>query len=416
PFEGAPQYITLYASYRQPFPDQHPYGGGNDPLALNYGAIFPSGTASVRTRPVPFSYDARRILIGNGMAQPGQMNSPQFRRAAPRRVGPRVVRLQQIATGGNSVPRRGGQPSVRFSESSTQAVIRAVYAQVLGNSGYAGERNTVEEIKLENGDINLREFVRQVARSNAFRRRYWSGLYICKAIEVMHRRLLGRPTLGRWEIDAYFDTAARRGFYGVVEAMVGSKEYDQCFGDDTVPYERFLTPADRNARRIPALTGLIDPATVPDLRPSARPDVAPPQGLRTSGDLTPRNLAPRRVVRGSFQAKISGGAAPAMAIPSAGPTSVRQLPPPVRRWAPGPASRGVAAPMVAPRPGAPAPTTAFAPSAAPGWQARLSSGVSSAKAELPQAAMQRALKPGSLQGFAKRRGLRPALQLPANPS
>ncbi|MFM7237873.1 MAG: phycobilisome rod-core linker polypeptide, partial [Cyanobium sp.] len=47
PFEGAPQYVTLYASYRQPYADQHPYGGGNDPLGLNYGAIFPSGTANV---------------------------------------------------------------------------------------------------------------------------------------------------------------------------------------------------------------------------------------------------------------------------------------------------------------------------------------------------------------------------------
>jgi phycobilisome core-membrane linker protein len=149
PFEGAPQYITLYASYRQPFPDQHPYGGGNDPLALNYGAIFPSGTASVATRAASFGYDTRRILIGNGLSQPGQMNSVQFRKASPRRVGPKVVRLQQISTGGNSVPRRGGQPSIRGTEASTQAVIRAVYAQILGNAGYAGERNTVEEIKLE---------------------------------------------------------------------------------------------------------------------------------------------------------------------------------------------------------------------------------------------------------------------------
>ena len=130
-----------------------PYGGGNDPLGLNYGAIFPSGTASVATRAVPFGYDTRRILIGNGINQPGPMNSAQFRKASPRRVGPKVLRLQQIASGGNSVPRRGGQPSIRNTEASTQAVIRGVYNQVLGNTGYAGERNTVEEIKLENGDI-----------------------------------------------------------------------------------------------------------------------------------------------------------------------------------------------------------------------------------------------------------------------
>ncbi|MBM5825458.1 MAG: cell wall anchor protein, partial [Cyanobacteria bacterium M_surface_10_m2_119] len=271
PFEGAPQYVTLYAAYRQPFADQHPYGGGNDPLALAYGAIFPSGTANVATRPAPLGYDTRRILIGNGMEQPGQMDSPGFRRATPRRVGPKVVRLQQIATGGNSIPRRGGQPSVRGTESSTQAVINAVYVQVLGNAGYAGERNTVEENKLENGDISLREFVRQVARSAAFRRRYWSGLYITKAIEVMHRRLIGRPTFGRWEIDSYFDTAARKGFYGVVDKMINSREYNDCFGEDTVPYERFITAGDRNARRVPGLNRPFNPDAYPDLTPARRP-------------------------------------------------------------------------------------------------------------------------------------------------
>jgi len=334
PFEGAPQYVTLYASYRQPFADQHPYGGGNDPLALNYGAIFPSGTASVATRPAPYGYDSRRILIGNGLRQPGQMDSAQFRQASPRRVGPRVVRLQQIATGGSSVPRRGGQPNLRGTEASTQAVINAVYVQILGTAGYAGERIKVEEIKLENGDISLREFVRQVARSKAFRRRYWSGLYITKAIEVMHRRILGRPSFGRWEMDAYFDTAARSGFYGVIDRMLNSREYNDCFGEDTVPYERFITAGDRNARRVPGLNRPFNATDYADLSPGKRPDVAAPQTLRTSGDLVARNLPGRRqVVVGSWKAQISGGESAASKTPSTmGPGSIRQLPTPSRRW------------------------------------------------------------------------------------
>jgi phycobilisome core-membrane linker protein len=334
PFEGAPQYITLYASYRQPLPDQHPYGGGNDPLGLNYGAIFPSGTASVATRAVPFGYDTRRILIGNGMNQPGPMNSVQFRKALPRRVGPKVLRLQQIATGGSSVPGRGGQPSIRGTESSTQAVIRGVYNQILGNTGYAGERNTVEEIKLENGNISLREFVRQVARSNAFRRRYWSGLYICKAIEVIHRRLLGRPTFGRWEIDNYFGIAARNGFYGLIDAIINSKEYNETFGEDTVPYERFITPSDLNTRRVPALRRPFQAGAYADLTPVKRPDVAPAQQLRTiSGDTVARNLPVPAMIRGGWSAQISGGEVFTRATSApAGPTSLRQAPAPARSW------------------------------------------------------------------------------------
>ncbi|MEY4360028.1 MAG: hypothetical protein RLZZ631_1514 [Cyanobacteriota bacterium] len=422
PFEGAPQYVTLYASYRQPYADQHPYGGGNDPLGLNYGAIFPSGTANVGTRPAPLRYDTRRILVGNGMRQPGQMNSPQFRASTPRKAGPKVVRLQQIATGGNSVPRRGGQPSIRNTEASTQAVIRAVYVQVLGNTGYAGEHNKVEEIKLENGDLSLREFIRQVARSDAFRRRYWSGLYICKAIEVMHRRLLGRPTFGRWEIDAYFDVAARKGFYGVVDAMLNSSEYSETFGEDTVPYERFITPTDLNTRRVPSLKRAFNAAAYADITPKIRPEVTPPADFRGTGSLTERNLAGRSgVIRGSWSATLTGGEtlAPAPSA-SGGPGSLQTRPAPTRSWS---------APRWQPGGGA-APTwssgsTSFAPApAAPsrsigvggGWNAAVSSGAAGALAEQPGAAMTKALKPGALQGYSKRRSLGTVVKLSMRPS
>ncbi len=416
PFEGAPQYVTLYASYRQPYADQHPYGGGNDPLGLNYGAIFPSGTASVSTRPAPIRYDTRRILVGNGMRQPGQMNSPQFRTSTPRKAGPKVVRLQQIATGGSSVPRRGGQPSVRNTEASTQAVIRAVYVQVLGNTGYAGEQNRVEEIKLENGDLSLREFVRQVARSDAFRRRYWSGLYICKAIEVMHRRLLGRPTFGRWEIDAYFDVAARQGFYGVVDAMINSAEYSESFGEDTVPYERFITPNDLTTRRAPALKRAFNAAAYADVTPRIRPEVTPPADFRGSGSLTARNLPGRTgVVRGGWSATLTGGEklAPSGGV-SAGPGSITTAPAPERRWsAPRWQPGGGAAPTWTS--GATITESRPAIGIGGGWSPAISSGSAGVAAEQPGAAMAKALKPGSLQGFSKRRSLGTVVKLSMRP-
>ena len=420
PFEGAPQYVTLYASYRQPLPDQHPYGGGNDPLGLNYGAIFPSGTASVATRAVPFGYDTRRILIGNGISQPGPMNSAQFRKAVPRRVGPKVLRLQQIATGGASVPRRGGQPSIRGTEASTQAVIRGVYNQILGNTGYAGERNTVEEIKLENGDICLREFVRQVARSNAFRRRYWSGLYICKAIEVIHRRLLGRPTFGRWEIDQYFGIAARSGFYGVVDAMINSPEYNEAFGEDTVPYERFITPTDVNSRRVPALRRPFQAGAYADLTLAKRPDVAPSQQLRTTtGDTVARNLTSPPVVRGGWSAQVSGGQVPLAAVSApAGPGSVRQAPLPSRRWSGVPSRPGSSAPSAWQRPGGatPAAPVGLPASASGNWRAALTGGALTAPAAAPSGAMEKALRTGTPQGFRRRQSLGRPLKLAKAPT
>ncbi len=412
PFEGAPQYVTLYASYRQPYADQHAYGGGNDPLALNYGAIFPSGTASVATRPAPIGYDNRRILIGNGIAQPGQMDSPQFRKAKPRRVGPKLVRLQQISTGGSSVPRRGGQPSVRTTESSTRSVIDAVYVQVLGTAGYAGERLKVEEIKLENGDICLRNFIREVARSAAFRRRYWNGLYITKAIEIIHRRLLGRPTFGRWEIDAYFDTAARKGFYGLVDAILDSPEYSESFGEDTVPYERFITANDLNARRVPALKRPFNAGAYADTRPVKRPNVTTQQGIVNSSETTQRNLPDRqRVVLRGWSATISGSETAAVVDAPRGPESLRQNPAPTRRWSSArwqPNQGG--APVWSSSPGrsiapyTPAPTALTSVGGA-NWKALIGSSRGFVSSEQPVSAMAKALRPGKPQGLTRRRSL-----------
>jgi len=293
-FQGAPQYVTSFSGQRRPLPDQHAYGGANDPLANQYGAIFPSSTNAPRTLAAGFGYDSRRLFVGSAPGLSAQMGSAASRKPRPTVSGPRVVRLQQVAAGGASVPRRGGQPSIRYTEASTQAVVAAVYRQILGTLGYEGERLSSEEIKLENGDITLREFVRVVACSNRFRKRYWDGLYVVKAIEVIHRHLLGRPTYGRWEIDAYFDVASREGFYGIVNAMVDSQEYSQVFGDDTVPYERYITPTDRVTRQVPGLRPDYGIPYVGDtsnpLRGERRPERRPARGFQYSGALPRRGV------------------------------------------------------------------------------------------------------------------------------
>ena len=71
---------------------------------------------------------------------------------------------------------------------------------------------------------------------------YWDKLYITKAIESIHRRLLGRPTYGRAEMNQYYDLCSQKGFYALLDAILDSEEYLDTFGEATVPYERYLTP------------------------------------------------------------------------------------------------------------------------------------------------------------------------------
>lgn len=98
--------------------------------------------------------------------------------------------------------------------------------------------------------IRDREFIRALAKSDVFRNMYWTSLYVMKAIEYIHRRLLGRPTYGRQENNKYFDLASKKGFYAVVDAIIGSVEYSEAFGEDTVPYERYLTPGGVALRKL----------------------------------------------------------------------------------------------------------------------------------------------------------------------
>jgi len=246
PFRKVPQFITTFADYGQPLPDQHPYGSGNDPLEIQFGAIFPKETRNPSTRPAPFNKDTRRILIHQGPGINNQLSRPEARGEFPGSLGPKIFRLDQVP----STNGRTKGASVKFSEHSTQAVIKAAYLQVFGRDVYEGQRLKVWEIKLENGEITVRDFIRQLAKSDLFRNLYWSSLYVTKAVEYIHRRLLGRPTYGRQETNQYFDICAKKGFYALVDAILDSEEYNEAFGEDTVPYERYLTPAGQALRSL----------------------------------------------------------------------------------------------------------------------------------------------------------------------
>jgi len=245
PFRKVPQFITLYAAYTQPLPDQHPYGQGNDPLEIQFGAIFPKETRSPKNSPAPFGKDTRRPLINRGPGIDNQIGNPKARGKSPGTLGPKVFKLEPVPR-----DRSGNGASSNSIESRTQTVIRAAYRQVFGREVYQGQELKVAEIKLENGEITLKEFVRALAKSKTFRDLYWTSLYVCKAIEYIHRRLLGRPTYGRSEMNAYFDICAKKGFYALVDAILDSEEYNVTFGENTLPYERYLTAGGQALRAL----------------------------------------------------------------------------------------------------------------------------------------------------------------------
>ncbi len=244
PFRKIPQFITTFAKYDNPLPDQHVYGSGNDPLEIQFGAIFPKETRDPSTSPAPFNKDTKRLLIHRGPAINNQNSNPKARGEFPGSLGAKVFRLN------NELPGISNGFGVKYAEVSTQALIRACYRQVFGRDVYQGQELKTAENRLENGEITVREFVRILAKSDTFRSLYWTSLYVVKAVEYIHRRLLGRPTYGRKEMNKYFDICAKKGFYALVDTFIDSAEYNEAFGEDTVPYERYLTPSGLQLRKL----------------------------------------------------------------------------------------------------------------------------------------------------------------------
>nr|YP_009628866.1 phycobilisome linker polypeptide [Balbiania investiens]QBX88649.1 phycobilisome linker polypeptide [Balbiania investiens] len=234
PFTKIPQFITLFNDYKNPLPDQHPYGHGNDPLLIQFGAIFSRETFNADNRSASFGRDTRRLLIRQGPGIYSQISNPKLRSKPAGSLGPIIFKLSSSKS-----------LSVNMGETVTSVneVIKATYLRVFGRQIYAEELLAFKslESKVKNRTLSIRGFVKCLAKSSTFRSLYWEPLSVCKAIEYIHNRLLGRPTYGRQEINQYFDIAYKKSYYQVIEAIIDSSEYLEAFGEDTVPYERYLT-------------------------------------------------------------------------------------------------------------------------------------------------------------------------------
>jgi len=123
------------------------------------------------------------------------------------------------------------------SEENLNTVIRAIYKQVLGNAHVMeSERLIIPESQLKQGDITVREFVRQIAYSDLYRSRFFDSCPRNRAIELNFKHLLGRAPESYEEITAHTHLLDKSGYEAEIDSYIDSDEYSNNFGDDTVPY------------------------------------------------------------------------------------------------------------------------------------------------------------------------------------
>lgn len=118
-----------------------------------------------------------------------------------------------------------------------QAVIRAVYRQVLGNPHIMeSERLVSAESQLCDRSISVREFVRAVAKSDFYRARYFESCAPYRFIELNFKHLLGRAPLDQTEISEHIRICIEQGYDAEIDSYINSDEYQVKFGENIVPY------------------------------------------------------------------------------------------------------------------------------------------------------------------------------------
>ena len=117
--------------------------------------------------------------------------------------------------------------------------INSVYRQVYGNFySFESERPIELERRLRNGDITIREFVRQIAKSTFYKKHYFENVTQQRFIELNFKHLLGRPPFDQSEIVKSIDLLSNQGFDDHIDYLVDSTEYFESFGEHTVPFMR----------------------------------------------------------------------------------------------------------------------------------------------------------------------------------
>ncbi|MEM9539651.1 MAG: phycobilisome rod-core linker polypeptide [Cyanobacteria bacterium P01_E01_bin.42] len=120
-----------------------------------------------------------------------------------------------------------------------QAVIRAVYRQVLGNPHMMeSERLTSAESQLCDRSFTVREFVRAVAKSEMYRARFFETSAPYRFVELNFKHLLGRAPLEQSEVSEHIRRCIEEGYEAEIDSYIDSEEYEASFGENIVPYYR----------------------------------------------------------------------------------------------------------------------------------------------------------------------------------
>ncbi|AFY49946.1 Phycobilisome Linker polypeptide [Nostoc sp. PCC 7524] len=124
-------------------------------------------------------------------------------------------------------------------DGDTQELIWAAYRQVFSEHVILKfYRQSNLESQLKNRAISVRDFIRGIAKSEAFQSLVIKSNSNYRLVELALKRLLGRAPYNKDEEIAWSIKIATVGWDGFVDALLDSEEYQSNFGENIVPYQR----------------------------------------------------------------------------------------------------------------------------------------------------------------------------------
>jgi phycobilisome rod-core linker protein len=148
---------------------------------------------------------------------------------------------QRVA--GYEVPNEDTPRFYRLEEcidsNDVQELIWSAYRQVFSeHETLKSFRQVNLESQLKNRAISVREFIRGLAKTEAFYRLVVETNSNYRIVELCLKRILGRAPYNKDEEIAWSIKIATKGIDGFIDALINSEEYETNFGDTTVPYQR----------------------------------------------------------------------------------------------------------------------------------------------------------------------------------
>ncbi|MEM9214312.1 MAG: phycobilisome linker polypeptide [Cyanobacteria bacterium P01_F01_bin.150] len=125
------------------------------------------------------------------------------------------------------------------STKEADQVVRAIYRHVFGNDYILENDRLIErESLLVNGQLSVRNFVRALAKSELYKKKFLYPHFHTRVIELNFKHLLGRAPYDESEVIEHLDRYQNQGYEADIDSYIDSNEYDASFGDFTVPYYR----------------------------------------------------------------------------------------------------------------------------------------------------------------------------------